>query len=74
MSELGFVGSHFTGARFPRLRHENLYKFVQNFDQNGLLGEKLGQNEHWSIKNFEIEKNQKKTDLTFFHSHRSHFF
>ena len=45
------VDSH----RRRRHRHENMYNFTQNFDQNRLLWEKLGQNENWSIKNFEID-------------------
>ena len=42
-------------SRRHRLRHENLYNFTQNLDQNGLLGKKLGQNENRSIKKIEID-------------------
>ena len=58
---LGLGDSH----RRRRLRHENLYNFAKNLDQNGLLGEKLSQNENRSVKNFEIDF----FDLDFFIVH-----
>ena len=58
-----------TGFLTLRVRHENMYNFAKNLDQNGLLGEKLSQNENRSIKNFEIEKNQKMYALKIFNFH-----
>ena len=54
-----------SSSRRHRLRLENLYNFAQNFDQNGLLGEKWGQNENRAITNFEID---------FFRSRKFSFF
>ena len=48
---LRMVASH----RRHRLRHENMYNFAQNFDQNRLLGQKLCQNGNRSIKKIEFD-------------------
>ena len=37
------------GFHAYRVRHEILYNFAQNLDQNGLLGQKLGQLGNWSL-------------------------
>ena len=44
-----------TGFLTLRVRHENMYNFAKNLDQNGLLGEKLKSKlKHGSVKNLDF--------------------